>query len=471
MSGIRRGAGAESTPGRRSAAGRRGLHPTAIIAAALVLLTLGALLLVRPDDAADRSQAAAEVPLRSAALTCPSALPGAETAYLSTGVDPGDSEVSVFVDQERDRLDVAHHEITAVGDTAGPVVLTAQGDVAPGLLGARFGDGQMAAGECGVPQPQTWFTGVGAGATHASVLELVNPDGGSAVADITLYDARGPIDVPDLRGVTVPGRTGQQLDLAEIVPQRGELTAHVVVARGRLGVSVLDRIPAIGAQPLTEDFLGGQAEPMTEALLLGLPTGDGRHDLVVTNPGENEARVEVRVVTADSSFLPEGLEELRVPPGATKSVSLSTVLSQAISDGALGLSVTSSEPVTATSRSVVGGDISHAVPVVPSDKAMTVLVPQGQAAVVLGDASAVGVATVDAWDADGKQLEQQKVELQPGQGGVVELPDGAAIVQVTPSRTSLHAVARVTGPGGTTVLPFRSRVSSALDPAVRPGIP
>lgn len=460
-----------SEPGRRSATRRRGLHPTAVIAVVLVLLTLGVLLLVQPQEPAARGQGAEQVPLSASALTCPTALTGAEAAYFSSGVEPGDSDLRVLTGDDSQRLRLGRMEVTTIEPADGPVVVTAEGDVAPGVLGARFGGDALASTECGAPQPETWFTGVGASARHASTIELVNPDAGVALADITVYGSGGPIDVPDLRGVTVGGRQSVQLDLAEMVPRRGEMTLQVVVARGRLGATVLDRVPELGAQAETADWLPGQAEPATRSLLLGIPRGEGRDDLVVANPGEDEARVDLRVVTADSAFTPEGLDELRVPPGGVRTVTLSSVMRREVADGALGVEVTSTVPVTASLRSVVAGDLSHAAPVVPADQPMTVLVPEGQGSVVLADAEAVGVATVAAWTADGKELEKQRVELQPGRGGVVELPEGAAVVQVTPERTSVHAVAMVTGSGGAAVLPFRTRVSSALDPDVRPGLP
>jgi hypothetical protein len=235
-------------------------------------------------------------------------------------------------------------------------------------------------------------------------------------------------------------------------------------------VTVLDRVPELGTQAETADWLSGQGEPATRSVLLGLPRGEGRDDLVLTNPSEDEARVNLRVLTADSAFTPAGLAEVRVPPGGVRIVTLTSLLRREVADGALGLEVVGSAPVTATLRSVVEGDLSHATPVVASAEPMTVLVPEGAGSVLLADAESVGVATVTAWTADGEELEEQRLELKPGQGGVVELPEGAAVVQVTPERTSVHAVAMVTGAGGAAVLPFRTRVSSALDPDVRPGL-
>ena len=58
----------------------------------------------------------------------------------------------------------------------------------------------LAALDCPRPRRETWFTGVGGGAEHTSVIELVNPDDGPAVADITVLGRAGPLDAADLRG-------------------------------------------------------------------------------------------------------------------------------------------------------------------------------------------------------------------------------------------------------------------------------
>ena len=103
----------------------------------------------------------------------------------------------------------------------------------PGLVAARFGTTTPAA-TCRAPQPGSWFTGVGAGAGHTSVLELTNPDSAppSRTSSSTAATARGR---PRLRGVSVPGGTSVQVDLAADLPRRDELSLDVVAARGRIG--------------------------------------------------------------------------------------------------------------------------------------------------------------------------------------------------------------------------------------------
>lgn len=458
-----------SATGRRTASSRLPVNPTVVIGVVLVLLTLGALALVTPHEAEDRSAPPEESTLTAASVGCPAALPGADDLVVATGRDDVDGTVTLVGPGRPDEVRLRSGEVTTA-PVPDAVAVTGEAALAPGLLAARFGGTQLAAVDCPPPTPETWFTGVGAGARRDAVVELVNPDEGPAVADITVYGRGGVIDVPRLRGLTVGGRDSLRLPLAEVAPRRSELALRVVVSRGRLAATVLDQIPALGSRPQTEDFLPGQPEPTTEATLLGLPGRDGTHVLALANPGVDEARVEVKVVGVDSIFTPAGLDEIRVPPGAVRTVSLTAVLAEAIKDGAIGIRVVASDPVTSTLRSVTGGDLSHAAPVVPASVPMTLLVPPGDGRVVLADAGGVGVATVESWSADGKALDPEKIELRPGQGGVVDLPRGAVLVRVTPERTSVHAAAVVTGRSGAAVVGFRELLTRALIPDVRPGL-
>lgn len=458
------------TTGRRTATRRMSFNPTVVIGFVLVVLTVGALLLVRPHQPESRSQPPSEAPLTAASVGCPAGLEDAPAVSVATGRDDVDGTVTVTGDGDPQQTPLQSGRVTTL-EADVPVAVTGEADLAPGLLAARFGARQLAAADCPAPTPETWFTGVGAGARHDSVVELVNPDEGPAVADITVYGRGGAIDVPRLRGVTVNGHDSVRLQLGELAPRRSELALHVVVSRGRLAASLLDQVPELGSRPQTEDFLPSQPAPTTSATLLGLAPGDGTDVLAVANPGDDEARVTVKVVTGDSTFAPAGVEEIRVAPGAVRTVSLSSVLREAIKDGALGIQVTATAPVTASLRSVIDGDLSHAAPVVGSGAPMTLLVPRGLGQVLLADAGGVGVATVQAWDASGKELASDRLELKPGQGGVIDLPRGAALVRVTPERTSVRAAVLVTGPSGAAVLGFHELLTRALIPDVRAGLP
>ena len=467
-------------PRRRAAQPRRTIDATAIAAVLLPLVTVAVLLTLRPTVQTLPDQPPTLTPLTTASVVCPAALEGAPEAYLSTagpasesaGESDGGSGGPVILHdgQQTTTEELAPDRVTTVEQPT-EFVVTGEGALAAGLVGARFGGPDLARAACSATPPAVWFTAVGAGAQHSSVLELVNPDAGRAVADITVYgETSGAVDVPALRGVSVPGRSTVRLELAELVPRADELALHVVTSRGRLGVSVLDTFDRIGSSPRTDDWLPAQLEPATDSLLMGLPGSGGQQTLVMANPGDDEVRASVKVVGEDSVFAPAGVDEIRIPPQSAQQISLDGALRSAIDDGSLGLQIESSGPVTATLRSVVDGDLSHTVPGAVLTEQTSLIVPPGKKQAVFAGATSVGVVTVVAHSADGEELASTRTELRPGLGTTVTLPSRAVLVSVVPQNTSVVGAVVVSG-RGTVIAPLVELDRSGLVPGVRPGLP
>ena len=234
-----------ATPAGRRSSGRLRTRfgPIELVAVVVPLLTVAALALVRPIDDPATTHPPTDVPLARATLVCPTALPGTGTIALANA-DGTTGEVTTRLPVEG-TVDL---DATSRQGLKAALVAQAADELAAGFVGVRYGE--TAAVACSTPQPEQWFTGVGAGPEHSSVLELVNPDGGPAVADVTVLGPDGPLDVPALRGVTVPGGRTMRFDLADIVPNRDELALQVLVSRGRLGVEC--RRPGRRARPRAE---------------------------------------------------------------------------------------------------------------------------------------------------------------------------------------------------------------------------
>ena len=81
------------------------------------------------------------------------------------------------------------------------------------------------------------------------------------------------------------------------------------------------------------------------------------------------------------------------------------------------------------------------------------------------------MATVVALDASGAELSTETVELAPDTGATVQLPDGTALVRVTPERTSVRAALLVAGGAGVAVVPLRELLVEGLVPDVQPSLP
>lgn len=466
---------APPAPGRRRTARTksRRLDVTVLLAVLLPLLGLGALALVDQSAATDPVEPPTRTALTRATLVCPTApSDAAREIALTSAADDVQGTVQVGLPPQQP-ADLASGRVTVVPDHPDAVAIQGEGDTAPGLVGGRFGGPEPAAVSCPAPTPVTWFTGVGSGAGHTSVLELVNPDSGTAIANITVYGRTGIIDADRLRGVSVPGGTSVRLDLATLVPRRDELALQVATVRGRIGAVVQDRIDGIGSAEPTADWLADQPEPATSNLLMGLAPGAGRRTLVIANGGDDEVRAEVKVVTGRSVFAPEGLPEIRVAPHSVQRISVSGVLDAAIEDGATGLLVDASGPVTATVRSYVEGDLSDAVPSDVVETSATALLPEGggQKTVQLAGATRQGLVTVVARSASGEELDRTEVEISPDLGLTVKLPADTVLVTVSVERTTLTGAAMIAGPDGAAVVRLTVPAANGLVPAVRPGLP
>lgn len=474
--------------GRRAAAGGRRLEGTVVAAVLVPLLALGALLVV--DDPGGTSPASAPgvpapvgepsvAPLTAVDLGCPAGvdassgpLTGPDVAVAPAGgraEDEGGARLDVVGGPSRE-LDLSGGPQEARAGRR-PAVVRGRGAVAPGLAALRAGSGLAVS--CPPPVPERWFAGAGAGATHASVLELVNPDRGPAVADVTVLGSTGVLDVPSLRGVTVPGGEALRLELAELAPRRDELALRVDVGRGRLTTTLLDRVDRLVRDGAVHDWLPPQAEPAEELFLPGLVEGSGERTLVVANPGDSEARVRVEVVTARSTIAPVGLEPEVVAPGSVAALDLGRLLAAEVRGGARALRLTASHPVLATLRQAVGDDVAHAV-AAPAVTSSAVLLPPGRARLVLAGASAVGAVEVRGYTAAGRALRPLRRELDPDRALVVDLPADAVRVELDVRRATVSAAALVTAPGrtgGTVVLPLHPVLDRALVPRVAPGLP
>lgn len=454
-----------STPGRRTAQVRgHRVDVTVLLAVGLPLLALLAALLVSPGDTERSSAPPEETPLTRATVICPSGEAGAVVA--SDSDESG--EVTVRQGRQDGAVELSPLRPAEVPIGKSPMVVTAEDGLAPGLLAGRFGS-PLVAPECRSPAFDEWFTGVGAGAKHSSVLELVNPDAGPAVVDAIAYGRRGPVDAPALRGVAVPGRSVVRIDLAQRVPRRDDLALHVTTSRGRVSAAVLDRYDELGAGGSATDYLPSQPAPSTSHLLLGLPEGQGRRTLLLANPEETEARASIKVVTEDAVFTAVDTEDVVVPPQSVKRVSVSSLLRGPNAADAIGLLIEASTPVTATARLFVDGDLTHLGPTETLGET-SLVVPPGRKRLLLGGATRAGVVRVVARDAGGDVVAETRIDVVADRGAARALPEDTVLVTVSTNGTAIGGSVLATG-DGSAVLRLRGLLRSGLIADVRPGLP
>jgi hypothetical protein len=453
------------------------LDAVSVLALVIPLVTVGVLTLVQQPPVHDHSRSPSLTELTSATVVCPAPRPSEPFGWVASA-SGASGEVTVGTGDARRTVPLSAGSVTPVHGI-GPAVVRGDDALAPGLLGLRFGTSPLTAQACSAPSSEQWFAGIGAGPPHDSVIELVNPDSGPADVDVTLYGSRA-FTRRQLHGITIPAHRTVRLDLGRIAPKRHVLSAQVQVTRGRLAVHVLDSRTDLLTHKVAREWLPSQTAPAFDLQLLGLPTGPGRRTLQVANPGDDVARVEVKIVTGDTTFSPEGLDTITVRPGSTRSVSLSKVLAKALGDGAVGIQVTADVPVVASVLTEQEGDQAMTVPdedlrteaatllpVTPGKPAGRSGIPV--AATLYLSADSAGAATITAYDASGDALPDQRVGLQQGHTETVKLPDRTAYIHVEPERTVIRAAVVLSGDGAS-VIPLPELLTKGLVPHIRPGV-
>lgn len=452
--------------GRRrvAAGGARRINPVLLLSFAIPLLTVGALATVHPGATQEPSRTPGTAPLTRTVAICPAALPGTSRVAVSLADETTSGSLHV---PEGEGISVEPGRVTQTS-RPGVTVMHAEGSSAVGLVAARVSP-SGASTDCLPPAADTWFTGVGAGPEHSSQLVLVNPDQGPAVTDVTVLTAGGLREVSRLRGLAVEAFGRTRVDLSRVVPEKQDVTLRVHVTRGRLAPAVVDRMQEIGESRVVRTWLPGQDAPAETSMLLGAGRGPGERTLVLANAGEDETRVRIRAVTADSEFEPQGVEPVVLPGGTTVTVDLSSFFASENAAGVVGLTVTADVPVSASLRSRRGARMSYAVPSPALAGPAATLVPGGGSRLVLAGADEVTEVVVKQRAADGTWLRERSVTLRPGQAADLAVASRARWVEVVPDEVSVRAAVVQPGVGGS-VRVVRELAVGRLVPHVRPAL-
>jgi len=447
--------------------GRR-IDATVALAVALPLVALGAVALTTPDTSAPASQPPQSAPLESASLVCPAAAPGGDTVTTALGVS-GSASVTAAGSSSSSQtaLSAGKPQQLRVGPAA--QILSFNGSGAPTLAASRWSPSPLAATECGPAVTGEWFTGLGAGPYHDSVIELTNPLSGDAVVDLDVFGAKGLVPSSQLQGVAVPAHGTVSFDLLHTIPRLDTLAVHATVVRGQAAISVRDHGRLLSGAHAVTDWVSGQAWPSTSNLLLGLLPQGGSNRLVVANPGNDQLDATLKLVTPSSVFEPAGAPKIQVPPQSVVTLSLDKLLHRPLAAGAFGIELDSTGPVTAELRRLAGADLTttSAGPAVAAPA--SVVVPPGDKRLVVAGAKRAGALTVTSYDSGGHRLKTQRLTLTPQQGSMLTLPKGAVLVALTSDNNTAYVGSVVADTAtGSAVLPVRSVPDSVRVPAVRP---
>ncbi|NYI79232.1 DUF5719 family protein [Nocardioides panzhihuensis] len=476
-------AAAAARPRLRSVRRQRGrrLDNTALVAFGLVAAMAVALLLNRPHQWEQPTLAADSSAPKAATVVCPGKPKAGADQIAVTNAASGSGEVALSGPGagKGSQATVGSGKVTSVSAKPGSVVVRAGKEVAPGLVAGRSTIKPLAATGCLPPQAEAWFPGIGAGATHNSILELANPNSGAATVDISLYDEKGVVAVPeDLRGVAIPGNTTRTFDLLNVIPREGDLSLKTTVVRGQAGVMVRDREVALETQAASEDYFSGQSTPAETNLLVGYPNSSASRTLTVVNPGDAQVSAELRLLTPKNVLTPEGAPEISVPPNGQTQVDLTKLLGKDSAADAFGVEIVATGPVSTAMRSVDGGDVAITTATETLSEATAVVVPAGPAVgkkrvVISGPVAKTGssgTVKVIPTNAKGKALKAKSVEVGPGVGAEIEVPADAALIQLVPEGVEVNAAVVMSGDGDA-VVPFRPLRSEVRTAGVAPGLP
>ena len=166
---------------------------------------------------------------------------------------------------------------------------------------------------CADRASSTWYLADGTTTADASLtLVLYNPFPDDAVVDISLTTVERTLQPPSLQGAVIPGQSVRIVDLGQQA-QREEVVSTAVKGRGsRL---VVGRIQSAD-NPARHGFMAGLAAAQAQQTWW-IPDGDKgdgvSERLVVFNPGDLEASVEMSFLPAAGGGRPSPTSSFRRP--------------------------------------------------------------------------------------------------------------------------------------------------------------
>lgn len=189
-------------------------------------------------------------------------------------------------------------------DISNPVIAKATGPDAAGFTmtetvpsGSTSADKGLASENCGAPDTDFWFVGLGTDTKPFALLNLANADSVAASVTITMYTAGGPLSqtqAQPLQGITVPPNS-EQSELINVLDSAGQgapYAIHVVASAGRVAAAVLDWDDNGNGR----DFIGAQKSAST-LVIPGIPQAEDNEkvQLSLLSP-DSDAAVALRWV-------------------------------------------------------------------------------------------------------------------------------------------------------------------------------
>lgn len=227
----------------------------------------------------------------------------------------------------------------------GGVVVRATGAMAQGLEVEQTAAGGLPTASCGSPGTDFWFVGPGQRTASRIELFLMNPSGQVADADVDVLTDAGPLQESTTdTGITVPAHAMVVQLLAAMVSGSRSLVLHVRTSSGQIAAAVQE---STGAGP--GSWLPASQTPATHLVIPGLPGTAGTRQIYVAVPGVQDAKLNLKAVTARGSYEPTGAGGIDIPGGSATDIALPS-----LGGVPAGLTLTSNVPVTAVAMATGG---------------------------------------------------------------------------------------------------------------------
>ena len=439
----------------------------------IVVLPLAAVALVLLAIVAPSSSDSARPPSRVTVTEASYACPAGSVITIAAGqVRPGTgATANVFPGRARDaELEDTSAWRTSVVDGSG-VMLEQQGR-ASGPVGffagtaPKKGGGGLVVGSCPGVVDDAWLLGLGSGGKHFSTLILTNLADTPAAVDLSLWGPKGKIDAVGSEGIVVKPSSVRRIRLDELAAGEPELAMHVHRRRGSLSAVVNDSSTSVfsGTEPVAATLA-----PRRKQVVGGLVQGAEGRTLMMVNPGQATARVDVKVIGAKNTFTPSGLDQIKVRAGSTRSVTVP----KSAGSGAQALELTSDQPISATVR-IAPGDkdyaYAEAVPALSGPAIVPVeVVPKiGVPRLLLTAPEGAASVDVQAYDASMRRLASSSLKIKAGTTTWARLETrDAAYFVVTPHGKVVAAATYLKG-DGISSLALTPAPVTVLSPQVRP---
>ncbi len=335
----------------------------------------------------------------------------------------------------------------------------------------------LKAAPCLAPATTHWFSGLGATDEDRTDLILSNPDDAQAQVDLRYYGRSGRIAVPGSPGVVIRGHDTRPVSLTKL---QGESPVSVAVqaSQGRV-TAVAKRTQTSQIKPAGVDWQLPSTSPAKVVLIPGVPAGEGNRQLVVTNPNNSRATVDVQVLGFQGPYTPSGAGSVDVPPEGTATVNLQPGLA----GEAAGIKLTSDVPVTGavistSRRSGAGSDLavqSAAAPLIGSGVSALATTNLADSELIIsngGDADAQ--VSFEVFSYEGVTLRTADVVLAANSTATRRLnsPAPSYVVVKVPDDSSVVAGVVLTQPdrdvAGLATIPLGSPDVASRAPVTRP---